>query len=96
MIKATYPIIDSKEKLIVVIEAPESDPESKYSDFRCKGQIECGEYKREFYAYGIDELQCVWVGLKKLKEEIETFEETTNQTCEYTYFEEERFLAQLK
>lgn len=92
MISASYPIKNSTSKLEITIERPELDPESRYGDKRCRCLLQCDEYEKEFYAYGVDDIQCIWLCLKKIKEEIKNFQDATGKLCEYTYYEEEKFL----
>lgn len=88
MITAKYPLIDTKDFLEVTISQPEQDPLSKYSDQRCECKILAPNYEKCFYVHGVDEIQCVWLGLRKVRKEISNFEKETKMRCEYHYFQE--------
>jgi hypothetical protein len=86
--QAKYPIVGTKNFVRVVIGKPELDPKSKHDDYRCKCKISAPNYKIFFYAHGIDEIQCVWIGLRQIRVEIAEFEKKTSMKCEYLYFQE--------
>jgi hypothetical protein len=88
MITAKYPLIGTKDFLEVIISQPEQDPESKYSDQRCECKILATIYEKKFYVYGVDEIQSVWLGLRKVRKEISDFEKETKMKCEYHYFQD--------
>jgi hypothetical protein len=88
MITAKYPLIGTKYFIEITIGRSEPDPKSKYNDRRCECKISAPNYEKIFYAYGIDEIQCVWLGLKRIRVEIAEFEKKTNMKCEYLYFDE--------
>lgn len=86
MITARYPLLGTKDFIKITISGPEPDPESKHNDQRCECKISAPNYEKIFYAYGIDEIQCIWLGLRRIKAEIAEFEKKTNMKCEYHYF----------
>lgn len=86
MIKAKYPLSGHVGHLEISLDKPELDPKSKNNDYRCACKILGPGYEKNFYIYGIDELQCVWLSLKFIKSEITLFEEKTKTKCDYTYF----------
>ncbi|KKS70566.1 MAG: hypothetical protein UV42_C0050G0018 [Candidatus Magasanikbacteria bacterium GW2011_GWE2_42_7] len=88
MIKATYPLIDTKDFVEISIGQPERDPKSSHEDRRCACKISGPTYEKIFYAHGIDEIQCVWIGLRQIRVEIAEFEKKTNMKCEYRYFQD--------
>lgn len=88
MLKAKYPLTGTNQFVEITIFQPEPDPESTNNDYRCDCQISGPEYEKTFHAYGIDELQCVWLALKRIREEISKFEEKSNLKCEYCYFQD--------
>ena len=60
MLEATYPIVGSKEFLVVSIRQPEPDPKSQHNDHRCACRISAPNYEKTFYVYGTDGFQCRW------------------------------------
>ena len=88
MIKAKYPLIGTKSFVEISIGIPELDPKSRYGDHRCQCKITAPNYKKKFHVYGIDEIQCVWLGLRQIRVEISKFEKKTNTKCEYCYFQD--------
>ncbi len=88
MIHAKYPLAGTSHFLEIVIFQPEPDPESTNNDYCCDCRISGPEYVKTFHAYGIDQLQCVWLALRRIRDEISGFEENTKLKCEYCYFQE--------
>jgi hypothetical protein len=88
MIKAKYHITNTEESIEVSISQPELDPESSHGDHRCECHLLASDYEKKFYAYGVDEMQCVWLGLRRIRTEIIEYEKKTGQKCEYHYFQD--------
>lgn len=87
MIKTKYPLIGTNDFVEISIGQPEFDPESPNNDRRCACKISGPNYEKKFHVYGIDEIQCVWLGLRQIRIEIAEFEKKTNMQCEYRYFQ---------
>ncbi|MFA7245224.1 MAG: hypothetical protein WC070_03545 [Candidatus Magasanikbacteria bacterium] len=87
-LKAKYPLIGTKDFIEISIGQPELDPKSPNDDRRCECKISGPNYEKKFYVYGIDEIQCVWIGLRQIRVEIAEFEKKTNMKCEYVYFQD--------
>jgi len=88
MITAKYPITGTKDFLEVALGQPEHDPLSEYNDQRCECKISAPGFEKKFFSYGVDEIQCVWLGLRKLRIEISIFEKETQMKCDYCYFQD--------
>lgn len=91
MIKAKYPIIGTDDFLTVEITQPEPDPISQFNDQRCRWTVSAPNFEKSDCNYGVDELQCVYLSFKKIRNCIAEFEKTTNQKCEYSFWAGEEF-----
>lgn len=88
LISAKYPLSGGKDFFEIYIGQIEIDPESPNNDCRCECKLSAPNYRKSFYVYGIDELQCVWLALRQLQVEIIDFEIKSGLTCEYRFFQD--------
>ena len=88
MVAAEYPLIGTNDFIKIAMGRPEPDPESKHKDRRCECKISAPVDEKIFYVYGVDEIQCVWLGLRQIRREIAEFEKKTGAKCEYLYFQD--------
>lgn len=86
MITGTYPILGGEDRLIVSIGTPESDPLSTHGDRRCKCNIEAPYLTRSFYVHGVDDMQCVYLALKSIREIMMEYEEQQGVSFAYQFF----------
>lgn len=88
MIKAKYPIVGSKDFLEISIDQTEPYPESQHGDRRSRCKVLGPGYEKTFYSHGIDDFQCVWLALRRIRECVKEFEKKTKMKCEYHFFQE--------
>jgi len=86
IMQAKYPIVGTKCFIKVVIGRPEIDPKSKHGDRRCKCTVSAHSNRKNFYIYGVDEIQCVWIALKQIKVVVSELEKKMKIKGEYYYW----------
>jgi hypothetical protein len=85
MLIAKYPIIGTEKYIIIRIEKPEIDPNSRQNEKRCKWEIVTPLFERSGYCYGIDDFQCVNLAFKTIESNKINFEHITKKKCEFFF-----------
>lgn len=86
MYSATYPVVARNEQVTVTIGTVEPDPRSPNSDQRVQVRLVGLNQTTEVYVHGIDPLQCWWLALLHVKQELNRLETQHDLTFAYTPF----------